>query len=60
MGSSKWQIVFMKCVKLENMCILWFCSTLQVFDSNVNKDKLLRLKLGSGKVIKVELLALSL
>uniref|UniRef100_A0A8C3PK22 peptidylprolyl isomerase n=1 Tax=Calidris pygmaea TaxID=425635 RepID=A0A8C3PK22_9CHAR len=24
----------------------------QVFDSNVNKDKLLRLKLGSGKVIK--------
>uniref|UniRef100_A0A8C3JIK3 peptidylprolyl isomerase n=1 Tax=Calidris pygmaea TaxID=425635 RepID=A0A8C3JIK3_9CHAR len=28
----------------------------QVFDSNVNKDKLLRLKLGSGKVIKVELL----
>lgn len=38
--------------------ILYFCfSTLQVFDSNVNKDKLLRLKLGSGKVIKVELLA---
>uniref|UniRef100_A0A8B9CRT0 peptidylprolyl isomerase n=1 Tax=Anser brachyrhynchus TaxID=132585 RepID=A0A8B9CRT0_9AVES len=28
----------------------------QVFDSNINKDKLLRLKLGSGKVIKVELL----
>ena len=26
---------------------------LQVFDSNVNKDKLLRMKLGSGKVIKV-------
>uniref|UniRef100_A0A7M4EYA0 peptidylprolyl isomerase n=1 Tax=Crocodylus porosus TaxID=8502 RepID=A0A7M4EYA0_CROPO len=25
----------------------------QVFDSNVNKDKLLRLKLGSGKVIKL-------
>uniref|UniRef100_A0A4W4FQN8 peptidylprolyl isomerase n=1 Tax=Electrophorus electricus TaxID=8005 RepID=A0A4W4FQN8_ELEEL len=25
----------------------------QVFDSNVNKDKLLRLKLGAGKVIKV-------
>lgn len=38
--------------------ILYFCSsTLQVFDSNINKDKLLRLKLGSGKVIKVELLA---
>lgn len=31
-----------------------FCS-LQVFDSNANKDKLLRLKLGSGKVIKVPL-----
>uniref|UniRef100_A0A452J4R6 peptidylprolyl isomerase n=1 Tax=Gopherus agassizii TaxID=38772 RepID=A0A452J4R6_9SAUR len=29
----------------------------QVFDSNINKDKLLRLKLGSGKVIKVDLLA---
>ncbi|XP_009078110.1 PREDICTED: FK506-binding protein 15, partial [Acanthisitta chloris] len=29
----------------------WLFS-LQVFDSNVNKDKLLRLKLGSGKVIK--------
>lgn len=28
------------------------CS-LQVFDSNVNKEKLLRLKLGAGKVIKV-------
>jgi len=43
-----------------NPCILCFCSQLQVFDSNLNKDKLLRLKLGSGKVIKVELLALSL
>ncbi|XP_060106773.1 FK506-binding protein 15 isoform X2 [Heteronotia binoei] len=28
------------------------CGLGQVFDSNVNKDKLLRLKLGSGKVIK--------
>lgn len=46
--------------KLRNQCILCSCSTLQVFDSNVNKDKLLRLKLGSGKVIKVQLLALSL
>ncbi|XP_029533561.2 FK506-binding protein 15-like isoform X6 [Oncorhynchus nerka] len=27
----------------------------QVFDSNLNKDKLLRLKLGAGKVIKVKL-----
>lgn len=45
--------------QLGNPCILCSCPTLQVFDSNVNKDKLLRLKLGSGKVIKVQLLALS-
>lgn len=25
----------------------------QLFDSNLNKDKLLRMKLGAGKVIKV-------
>lgn len=43
--------------QLENPCILCSCSTLQVFDSNVNKDKLLRLKLGSGKVIKVQLVS---
>lgn len=54
------KVVFGILQQLENVCILWFCSTFQVFDSNVNKDKLLRLKLGSGKVIKVELLALSL
>lgn len=51
----------MKCVKQCSesfksweMHVIFVCSsTLQVFDSNINKDKLLRLKLGSGKVIKV-------
>lgn len=52
------KVVFGILQQLENVCILWFCLTFQVFDSNVNKDKLLRLKLGSGKVIKVEHLAL--
>ncbi|KFP85588.1 FK506-binding protein 15, partial [Acanthisitta chloris] len=37
--------------QLGNSCVV-FLFSLQVFDSNVNKDKLLRLKLGSGKVIK--------
>lgn len=42
----------------EILVVLFFIPSIpQVFDSNVNKDKLLRLKLGSGKVIKVEHLA---
>lgn len=38
------------------MCVSDFhVVCLQMFDSNVSKDKLLRMKLGSGKVIKVSM-----
>lgn len=33
--------------------MIFYFLLLQMFDSNLNKDKLLRLKLGAGKVIRV-------
>lgn len=46
MSSLPWDVVVQQ----------WSCNIqllFQVFDSNLNKDKLLRLKLGAGKVMKV-------